>query len=97
MPQEGCICLFFRDPLGDFAYRELKIKTDHESTKVRKHEEEKDKLDRTRAKSGEVARTFLRRKNGKRLEKAYEIRGMIEVARTRANFDTNFLSGLWTA
>ena len=36
----------FRDPLGDFAVREMKLKTDHEKEKV--------KLDRTRAKSGEL-------------------------------------------
>ncbi len=30
----------FRDPLGDFAFRELKMKTNHENTKVRNHEKE---------------------------------------------------------
>ena len=47
----------FRDPPGDFAFRELKMKTNHENTNARKHEKEKGKLDRTRANSGEVART----------------------------------------
>ena len=32
---------FFRDPHGDFAFCESKMKTNHESTKVRKHEKEK--------------------------------------------------------
>ena len=35
----------FRDPLGDLAFSELKMKTNHENTKVRKHEKEKRKLD----------------------------------------------------
>ena len=54
-------------------------------------------LRRTRAKSGELARTFLSWKNGKQLRKPYEIRGMVEVARTRANFDSEFLGGMISA
>ena len=45
---------FFRDPLGDLAFSELKMKSNHENTKVRKYEKKKGKLDRTRANSGEL-------------------------------------------
>ena len=44
----------FRDPLCDFAVREMKMKTDHENTNVRKHEKKKGELNRTRANSGEL-------------------------------------------
>ncbi len=44
----------FRDPLCIFEVWEMKMKTDHENTKVRNHEKEEGKLDRSRARSGEL-------------------------------------------
>ena len=44
----------YRDPPVDFVFRELTMKTNHENTKVRKHEKEEGKLDRTRVNSREV-------------------------------------------
>ena len=46
----------FRDPPGDSALRELKMKTNHENAKVRKQEKRKEnliELNRTRVKSRE--------------------------------------------
>ena len=59
---DGCIFRVFelscfRDPPGDFVFREFNMKTNHENTKVRKHEKEKGKLDRSCANSGELARS----------------------------------------
>ena len=55
------IVAFFRDPSGDFAFREFKMKTDHENTKTRKFESTKKRksnlieLARTRVKSRELS------------------------------------------
>ena len=65
--------------------------------KTKKERAKSGELARSLVNSGEVARTFLRWKNGKWLRKHYEIRGMVEVARTRANFDTKFHNCLLTA
>ena len=47
---------------------------------------EKFRLRRSLVNSGEVARTLFRGKNRMWYRKPYETRGMVEVARTRANF-----------
>ena len=49
-----CILSCFRDPLCVIEVWEMKMKTDHESTKVRKHEKEKGEPGRTRVNSREL-------------------------------------------
>ena len=53
------------------------MKTIHENIKIRKHE-----VHRTRSNCVELEQTR------KQSRKAYELRGMVEVGRTRSNFDT---------
>ena len=47
-------------------------------------------LDRSRSNCVELDRTRTPPKAGKQSQKAYELRGTVEVGRTRSNFDTKF-------